>query len=89
MTTRCHVSTRKRLFTLERGANGWAVARTSFLGDNVTLAMHDPRNGHLLAALNHGHFGVKLQRSTDGGDSWQMASAHLPPIYAVRFEQSR
>ena len=27
--------------------------------------------------------------SGDGGDSWQMASAHLPPIYAVHFEQPR
>jgi hypothetical protein len=24
--------------------------------------------------------------SDDGGDSWRMASAHLPPVYAVRFE---
>ena len=30
MSTRCHVSTRKGLFTLERGASGWDVARTSF-----------------------------------------------------------
>ena len=27
--------------------------------------------------------------SGNGGDSWQMASAHLPPIYAVHFEQPR
>ena len=36
---------------------GWAIARASFVGDNVTLAMHDPRTGDLIAALNHGHFG--------------------------------
>ena len=57
MSTRCHVATRKGLFTLERSAGGWKVARVSFLGDNCTLAMHDPRNGDLLATLNHGHFG--------------------------------
>ena len=61
---RCHVSTRKGLFTLERGGNGWAIARANFVGDNVTLAMHDPRSGDLVAALNHGHFGNKLHRST-------------------------
>ena len=71
MSDRCHVSTRKGLFTLERGASGWAISRTSFLGDNCTLAMHDPRNGHLIVALNHGHFGVKLHRSTDGALTWQ------------------
>jgi hypothetical protein len=27
--------------------------------------------------------------SGNGGDSWQMASAHLPPIYAVHFQQPR
>ena len=79
MSTRCHVSTRKGLFTLERAASGWDVARTSFLGDNVTLAMHDPRSGHLLAALNHGHFGVKLQRSTDGGATWHEVPAPKYP----------
>ena len=77
---RCHVSTRKGLFTLERGARGWQVARTSFLGDNVTVMSHDPRDGALYAALNHGHFGVKLHRSRDGGASWQpIASPVYPP----------
>ena len=69
--TRCHVSTRKGLFTLDRGAAGWSVSRVNFLGDNVTLAMHDPRTGTLIAALNHGHFGVKLHRSNDGGATWK------------------
>lgn len=71
VSQRCHVATRKGLFTLERGASGWAIARVSFLGDNCTLAMHDPRTGHLLATLNHGHFGVKMHRSADGGASWE------------------
>jgi photosystem II stability/assembly factor-like uncharacterized protein len=69
--SRCHVSTRKGLFTFERGAGGWSVARAGFVGDNVTLAMHDPRSGHLIAALNHGHFGIKLHRSADGGAAWK------------------
>ena len=76
---RCHVSTRKGLFTLERGAGGWAIARASFIGDNVTLAMHDPRTGDLFAALNHGHFGVKLHRSRDGGATWKEIAAPKYP----------
>ena len=85
MSTRCHVATRKGLFTLERGASGWTIVRTSFLGDNCTLVMHDARTGHLLATLNHGHFGVKLHRSTDAGTTWQEVSAprypEKPPDY--------
>ncbi|MEW6320376.1 MAG: exo-alpha-sialidase [Acidobacteriota bacterium] len=78
MSTRCHVSTRKGLFTLERASAGWTISRVSFLGDNCTLAMHDPRSGDLLAALNHGHFGVKMHRSRDGGASWQEVAT---PVY--------
>ena len=76
---RCYVSTRKGLFTLERGGGGWAIARASFVGDNVTLAMHDPRNGDLFAALNHGHFGIKLHRSRDGGATWTEIAAPKYP----------
>jgi photosystem II stability/assembly factor-like uncharacterized protein len=59
------------LFTLDRGSSGWSISRASFLGDNCTLVMHDPRTGDLLAALDHGHFGVKMHRSRDGAASWQ------------------
>ena len=68
--TTCHVGTRKGLFTIARGGSGWSVSRVSFLGDNCTLAVCDPRNGSLLATLNHGHFGVKLHRSCDSGATW-------------------
>ncbi len=70
MSDRIYVSTRKGLFTLERSATGWAVRNAAFLGDAVTLALHDPRDGALYAALNLGHFGVKLRKSTDDGKSW-------------------
>jgi hypothetical protein len=79
MSTRCHVATRKGLFTLDRGASAWSVSRVSFLGDNVTLVMHDPRDGALYAALNHGHFGVKVHRSRDGGATWQETAAPKYP----------
>ena len=83
MPRRCHVSTRKGLFTLERDDHGWQIARTSFLGDNVTLTAHDARDGALYAALNHGHFGVKLHRSRDGGATWQAIAA---PVYPPKPE---
>ena len=64
------VSTRKGLFDISRTGKGWTIHKTAFLGDNVTLAIADPRDGSWYAALNLGHFGVKLQRSDDHGASW-------------------
>ncbi|MGH8510733.1 MAG: WD40/YVTN/BNR-like repeat-containing protein [Gammaproteobacteria bacterium] len=79
MSTRAHVATRKGLFTIERFTAGWSVVRVSFLGDNCTLIMHDPRNGSLIAALNHGHFGVKMHRSRDSGVTWaEIATPKYP-----------
>ncbi len=81
MSTRCHVATRKGLFTFERSKSGWSIAGTSFLGDNCTLAAHDTRTGSLYAALNHGHFGVKVHRSDDGGATWREIAT---PTYPER-----
>jgi len=79
MSKRFHVATRKGLFTVERGASAWSIAATSFLGDNCTLAMEDPRTGDVFATLNHGHFGVKMHRSQDSGASWQEIGAPKYP----------
>ena len=48
MSDRMLVSTRKGLFTVDRGAPRWAVAERVFLGDNVTLALR--RSAHRRAA---------------------------------------
>lgn len=72
------VSTRKGLFTVKRRDNGWAVDDVAFLGDNVSLTLTDPRDGRCYAALDHGHFGVKLHRSTTTG--WEeVATPTYPP----------
>lgn len=72
------VSTRKGLFTVARGARGWEVAGVDFLGDNVSIALVDRRDGRRYAALDHGHFGVKLHRSAGGG--WEeIAAPAYPP----------
>lgn len=74
-----HVATRKGLFLLRRGRSGWEVARVSFLGDPVSSVLEDPRDGTLYAALALGHFGVKLRRSGDGGQSWEEVAAPAFP----------
>ena len=71
MSERILVATRKGLFTVERGRQGrWSITRRDFLGDHLSISMGDPRSGALYAAFQHGHFGAKLSRSTDGGRSW-------------------
>jgi hypothetical protein len=82
MSDRCYIATRKGLFTVDRRASGkWSISRATFVGDNVTLVMHDPRNGNLLAALNHGHFGIKVHRSADVGETWsEVPAPQYPPM---------
>jgi hypothetical protein len=76
-----HVSTRKGLFTLARKRAGWEIDRADFLGDNVTLTLADPRDGQRYAALDHGHFGVKVHRSTAKG--WEEVAV---PVYPPKPE---
>jgi len=82
MADRLYVATRKGLLTYEPAAGGWALAASAFVGDPVTSVLSDPRDGTLYAGLNLGHFGVKLHRSRDGGQSWQELSAPKIPADA-------
>lgn len=66
-----HVATRKGLFRFSRdGSGAWAAGKPAFLGEPVSFVMSDPRDGALYAALNLGHFGIKLHRSQDQGATW-------------------
>lgn len=73
------VSTRKGLFVLREHKGQWQVAETAFLGDRVSLCHRDPSDGAIYAALDHGHFGPKIQRSTDSGKSWTELGAPVFP----------
>jgi len=80
VSDRIYAATRKGLFTIERSGPGtWGVTDTSFLGDPVTMLLDDARDGTLYAALNLGHFGVKLRRSQRGSD-WQEIQAPAFPL---------
>lgn len=79
MADRLLVGTRKGLFTVERSTRGWEIGRASLLGEPVTMVLAD-RDGKLHAGIEHGHFGVKMKRSEDGGESWQeRATPQFPP----------
>lgn len=80
MSQRLYVGTRKGLFTVERNGTGscpWTVTDTEFLGAPVSFVRPvGPERVHV--ALNHGHFGVKMHRSLDGGARWEETAA---PVY--------
>ncbi len=80
MSERAFLSTRKGLFELVRAGGGWAVGERHFLGEPVSIALADPRDGALYAALNLGHFGVKLHRRDKGADSWTEIAAPAYPL---------
>ena len=74
MSNRLLVGTRKGLFRIERAGSGrWAIAQTWFLGDPVSMLLAEPGGRRLHAALDLGHFGVKLRRSDNGGGTWEEA----------------
>ena len=75
---RLHAGTRKGLFRYDRSADGWRMAGESFLGASVPMLLPDPRDGTLYAAVEHGHFGIKLHRSGDAGETWEELD---PPAY--------
>lgn len=72
MSDRFYAATRKGLFSFDRPADGrWTPTRVAFLGDPVSVVLPDARDGSVYAALDLGHFGVKLHRSRDAGASWE------------------
>jgi hypothetical protein len=79
MSDQILVATRKGLFNVQRNGGAWKIATVDFLGDNVSIALADPRDGARYAALDHGHFGVKLHRSQNGGGWEEIASPVYPP----------
>jgi hypothetical protein len=78
MNDRAWIATRKGLFELRRTGVAWRIARVSFLGEPVTMLLPPDADGRMLAALNLGHFGVKLHASDDAGNSWHEVAA---PVY--------
>ncbi len=76
---RAWVATRKGLFELRREAGGWRIHRVSFLAEPVTMLLPPDAQGRMLAALNLGHFGVKLHASHDAGATWvEVATPSYP-----------
>jgi photosystem II stability/assembly factor-like uncharacterized protein len=74
MSDRLLAGTRKGLFRIERdGAGAWRIADSWFIGDPVSMVLPERDGDRIHAALDLGHFGVKLRRSTDRGQHWSEA----------------
>ena len=76
---RAWVATRKGLFELRHRARSWHIERVSFLAEPVTMLLPPDDKGRMLAALNLGHFGVKVHASLDAGATWQEVAAPTYP----------
>ncbi len=70
MSDRLWVATRKGVFDLRLRNGKWDVERVSFLAAPTSMVLPQPAQNRVYAALNHGHFGVKLHRSDDDGATW-------------------
>jgi hypothetical protein len=71
MGDRLLLGTRKGLFDVRRAGQSWKIASAKFIGDPISMVLADPRDGTLYAAQALGHFGIKLQRSQNDGETWQ------------------
>jgi hypothetical protein len=76
---RAWVATRKGLFELRRSADAWRIERISFLGEPVSMLLPPQDSQRMLAALNLGHFGVKLHASDDAGARWHEVATPAYP----------
>ena len=80
MNDRAWIATRKGLFELRLRRSAWQIERVSFLGEPVSMLQPPAADGFMLAALNLGHFGVKVHASDDAGASWhEVATPAYPP----------
>lgn len=84
MSKKLLLGTRKGLLELSKNGKGWHVEREQFPGVPVSHAMFDKRTGVMWAGLDHGHWGGKLHRSTDMGETWQEIEAPKYPEGATR-----
>lgn len=73
------LGTRKGFVAYHSKNGNWQVENLSFEGEPVSIAYADPRSGTWWACLDHGHWGVKLHRSADRGNTWEEVAAPAYP----------
>ncbi len=80
MAGKLWVGTRKGLMRWECHRGQWSIQKTDFLGAHVTMVCASEQSDTVYACLKHGHFGAKVHRSDDGGQTWkEIATPTYPP----------
>jgi hypothetical protein len=87
MSDQLILGTRKGTLLFDRKDGRWAPRPIAHAGMSISYAARDPRDGTLWAAMDHAHWGPKLSRSRDGGESWEHLSAIAYPPGARFVEQ--
>jgi photosystem II stability/assembly factor-like uncharacterized protein len=79
------VGTSKGLLVYERSAAGWQVEKIHFLGFPVSVVFVDERTDTWWVCLAHRHWGIKLHRSEDQGQSWtQVRTPRYPKGTSIK-----
>lgn len=68
------IGTRKGTFVAERKSGVWNLRLAGHAGVGSNYVAKDPYTGTVWAALGHGHWGAKLSRSDDDGQTWTDAA---------------
>ncbi|MEQ8408995.1 MAG: exo-alpha-sialidase [Gammaproteobacteria bacterium] len=72
MPPSCWIATRKGLIEAQpSGSGNWSLSPPHFPGEPVSMVLPDNGSGYMYAALNLGHFGPKLHRSSNHGETWE------------------
>ncbi len=65
------LGTRKGVFTFTRKKKGWKLRHHAHPGNPIPYAFGDARTGSTWCSIDHGHWGQKLSRSRDGGETFE------------------
>ena len=80
------LGTRKGLLVLAHNGRDWQLIHEQFLGIPFSYAMQDHRTGIMWLCADHGHWGQKLYRSDDGGQTMTEVAAPIYPEKATIFD---
>ncbi len=69
------LGTRKGLIVYKKDASGWKYHKEYFDGIPISYAIGDKDQKHWWACEDHGHWGCKLQKSQDQGNTWEELTA--------------
>ncbi len=73
------IGTRKGLIVARKMNGSWHLGDVHQEGVPVSIAYADPRTNTWWACFDHEHWGVKMQRSADEGQTWEEVAAPAYP----------